>query len=79
MNLHRGKHGPDLLRAALLLADCAQSRTLAIVQTPRHGGQGTMIRRLQQTPASEHISAFLLASGRGTLRAHFGSVFFAYR
>jgi len=75
INMHRGKHGPDLLRAALLLADYAQSRTLAIVQTPRHGGQSTMIRRLQQTPSSEHVSAFLLASGRGTLRAHFGSVF----
>ena len=75
MNLHRGRHGPELLRAALLLADWAGSKTIAILQTPRHGGQGAMIRRLQQPPAAEHVEAFLLAGARGNLRAHFGSVF----
>jgi HEAT repeat protein len=75
INLHRGKHGPDLLRAALLLADWPGSRTLAIMQTPRHGGQSAMIRRLQQPPAAEHVEAFLLVASRGHLRAHFGSVF----
>jgi hypothetical protein len=75
INLHRGKHGQDLLRAALLLADWAGSKTLAILQTARHGGQSAMIRRLQQPPASEHVEAFLLAGARGSLRAHFASVF----
>src|SRR5258708_4371488 len=72
MNLHRGKHGQDLLRAALLLADWPGSRTLAIMQTARHGGQSAMIRRLQQPPHSEHVEAFLLVASRGHLRAHFG-------
>ncbi|HEY8746401.1 MAG TPA: HEAT repeat domain-containing protein, partial [Tepidisphaeraceae bacterium] len=75
INLHRGKHGPDLLRAALLLADWPGSKTLAIMQTARHGGQSAMIRRLQQPPNSEHVEAFLLVASRGHLRAHFGSVF----
>ena len=64
INLHRGKHGPDLLRAALLLADWAGSKTLAILQTARHGGQSAMLRRLQQPPASEHVEAFLLVASR---------------
>jgi HEAT repeat protein len=75
INLHRGKHGQDLLRAALLLADWPGSKTLAIMQTARHGGQSAMIRRLQQPPHSEHVEAFLLVASRGHLRAHFGSVF----
>jgi HEAT repeat protein len=75
INLHRGRHSQDLLRAALLLADWAGSKTLAILQTARHGGQGAMLRRLQQPPASEHVEAFLLAGARGSLRAHFASVF----
>jgi HEAT repeat protein len=75
INLHRGKHAQDLLRAALLLADWAGSKTLAILQTARHGGQSAMIRRLQQPPASEHVEAYLLAGARGNLRAHFASVF----
>jgi HEAT repeat protein len=75
INLHRGRHSQDLLRAALLLADWAGSKTLAILQTARHGGQSAMLRRLQQPPASEHVEAFLLAGARGSLRAHFASVF----
>jgi hypothetical protein len=75
INVHRGKHGPDLLRAALLLGDWSGSKTLAILQTPRHGGQNIMVRRLQQPPDSEHVAAFLLGSTHGQLRSHFGNVF----
>jgi len=75
INVHRGKHGQDLLRAALLLADWPASKTLAILQTTRHGGQTAMLRRLQQPPESEHADAFLLAASHGHLRSHFGVVF----
>ncbi len=75
MDVHRGKHGPELLRAALLLADWPNSKTLAILQTTKHGGQTAMIRRLQQVPDSEHVGAFLLAASHASLRAHFGVVF----
>jgi len=75
MDVYRGKHGQDLLRAALLLCDWAGSRTLAILQTAKHGGQSPMVRRLQQPPASEHVEAFLLGASHGGLRSHFGIVF----
>lgn len=75
INLHRGKHGQELLRAALLLADWAGSKTLAILQTAKHGGQSPMVRRLQQPPESEHVEAFLLGASHGRLRSHFGVVF----
>jgi HEAT repeat protein len=75
INVHRGKHGQDLLRAALLLADWSGSKTLAILQTTKHGGQSLMVRRLQQPPDSEHVEAFLLGASHGQLRSHFGSVF----
>jgi HEAT repeat protein len=75
MDVHRGKHGPELLRAALLLADWPSSKTLAILQTTKHGGQTAMVRRLQQVPDSEHIEAFLLAASHASLRSHFGIVF----
>ena len=75
INVHRGKHGPDLLRAALLLADWPGSKTLAILHTTKHGGQSPMVRRLQQPPQSEHVPAFLLGATHGQLRSHFGSVF----
>jgi len=75
MDVHRGKHGPDLLRAALLLCDWPGSRTLAILHTAKHGGQSPMVRRLQQPPASEHVEAFLLGASHGQLRSHFGTVF----
>src|SRR4051812_30369908 len=39
MDVHRGKHGAELLRAALLLADSPGSKTLAILHTAKHGGQ----------------------------------------
>jgi HEAT repeat protein len=75
LDIHRGKHSPDLLRAALLLCDWPKSKTLAILQTPKHGGQSPMVRRLQQPPASEHVEAFLLGASHGQLRVHFGVVF----
>jgi HEAT repeat protein len=75
MDVHRGRHGQDLLRAALLLCDWPQSKTLAILQTAKHGGQSPMVRRLQQPPASEHVEAFLLGASHGQLRSHFGIVF----
>lgn len=75
INVHRGKHGAELLRAALLLADWAGSKTLAILHTTKHGGQSPMVRRLQQPPESEHVDAFLLGASHGQLRSHFGVVF----
>jgi HEAT repeat protein len=75
MDVHRGKHGPELLRAALLLCDWPGSKTLAILHTAKHGGQSPMVRRLQQPPASEHVEAFLLGASHGQLRSHFGNVF----
>lgn len=75
MDVHRGKHGADLLRAALLLCDWPGSKTLAILHTAKHGGQSPIVRRLQQPPASEHVEAFLLGASHGGLRSHFGVVF----
>src|SRR5206468_810545 len=39
MDVHRGKHGQELLRASLLLCDWTGSKTLGILQTTKHGGQ----------------------------------------
>ncbi len=75
MDVHRGKHGAELLRAAMLLCDHADSKTLAILHTAKHGGQSPMVRRMQQPPASEHVEAFLLGASHGQLRSHFGIVF----
>jgi hypothetical protein len=75
MDGHRGKHGPDLLRAGLLLCDGPGSKILAILNTAKHGGQSPMVRRLQQPPASEHVEAFLLGASHGGLRSHFGIAF----
>ncbi|HRK32674.1 MAG TPA: HEAT repeat domain-containing protein [Tepidisphaeraceae bacterium] len=75
IDVHRGKHGHDLLRAALLLADWPDSKTLAVLQAGRHGGQSPMIRRLQQPPAAEHVEGFLLAASHAQVRSHFGQVF----
>lgn len=75
LDVHRGKHGADLLRAALFLCDWPGSKTLAILHTAKHGGQSPMVRRLQQPPASEHVEAFLLGATHGGLRSHFGIVF----
>ncbi len=75
MDVHRGKHGQELLRAGLLLCDWAGSKMLAILHTSKHGGQSPMVRRLQQPPSSEHVEAFLLGASHGGLRSHFGIVF----
>src|SRR4051794_13783176 len=75
MDVHRGKHGQELLRAALLLCDWPGSKTLHILQTMKHAGQSPMVRRLQQPPASEHVEAFLLGASHGQLRSHFGIAF----
>jgi len=75
IDVHRGRHGQDLLRAALLLADSPESKTLTVLQTGRHGGQSPMIRRLQQPPAAEHVEAFLLAASHAQVRSLFGQVF----
>ena len=75
MDVHRGRHGPELLRAALLLSDSPGSKTMAILHTAKHGGQSPMVRRLQQPPAAEHVGAFLLGASHGQLRSHFGTVF----
>jgi HEAT repeat protein len=75
MDVHRGRHTQDLLRAALLLCDWPQSKTLAILQTTKHGGQSPMVRRLQQPPEAEQVDAFLLGASHGQLRLHFGAVF----
>jgi HEAT repeat protein len=75
LDVHRGKYSQDLLRAALLLCDGPQSKTLAILQTTKHGGQSPMVRRLQQPPEAEHVEAFLLGATHGQLRSHFGSIF----
>jgi len=75
MDVHRGRHGQDLLRAALLLCDWPGSKTLAILKTTKHGGQSAMVRRLQQPPASEHVEGFLLGATHGQLRSHFGVAF----
>lgn len=75
MDVHRGRHGQELLRAALLLCDWPGSKTLAILTTLKHGGQSPMVRRLQQPPTAEHVEAFLLGASHGQLRSHFGVVF----
>jgi HEAT repeat protein len=75
MDVHRGRHGQELLRAGLLLCDWPGSRTLAILNTHKHGGQSAMVRRLQQPPAAEHVDAFLLGASHAGLRSHFGAAF----
>jgi hypothetical protein len=75
LDLHRGKFVQDLVRAALLLADWPQSKTLAILQTAKHGGQSALVRRLQQAPTAENVESFLLGATHGQLRLHFGTVF----
>ena len=75
LDVHRGRHGQDLMRAALLLCDWPGSKTLAILKAAKHAGQSPMARRLQQPPASEHIEAFLLGASHAQLRSHFPSVF----
>ncbi len=71
----RSKHIQELLRAALLLCDHPQSKTLAILKSTRHGGQASMVRRLQQPPTSDSVEAFLLGASHGHLRTNFAMAF----
>ena len=76
MDVHRGRHGPDLLRAGLLLCDWPGSKTLAILNTSqawraKPDGPPAAADR----PLSEHVEAFLLAVSHGQLRSHFGTSF----
>jgi HEAT repeat protein len=75
MDVHRGKHGQDLSRAGMLLCDWPGSKTLATLHTAKHGGQSSMVRKLQQPPSSEQVEAFLLGASHGQLRNHFGNAF----
>lgn len=75
LDLSRGRHGPELLNAALVLADWPASKTLAILQTAKHGGQTPMIRRLEQPPSGQTVGAFLLAASHCQLRNFFAPVF----
>ncbi len=75
LDLHRGKHAAELVRAALLVSDWPGSKTLGILQTAKHGGQSPLVRRLQQPPNSEGVEAFLLGATHGHLRSHFGITF----
>lgn len=75
LDVHRGRYGQELLRAALLLMDSPLSLLLSVLSTPKHGGQTAMVRRLQQPPDSEHVEAFLLGATHGGLRSHFGIIF----
>lgn len=75
LDVHRGRHSQDLLRAALLVCNWPGSKTLGILHTAKHGGQSPMVRRLQQAPAAEHVEAFLLGATHGQLRLHFGTAF----
>lgn len=75
MDLHRGRHGSELLKASLLLCDSPASKTLGILASVRHGGQGMMVRKLQQTPETDHVEAFLQGASHGQLRVQFGTAF----
>ena len=75
LDVHRGKHSQELMRAAILLCDSTSSRIFQILATPKHTGQTPMVRRLQQPPASENVAAILLGASRGHLRSHFGTAF----
>jgi HEAT repeat protein len=75
IEVNRGRFSSELVKAALLLADSPNSLTFAILNIPKHGGQPTMIRRLQQPPDSEWVEAFLLAASHASVRSTFGMVF----
>jgi HEAT repeat protein len=75
LQLHRGQRQQELLGAALMLCDSAQSGAMRILTTAKHGGQTPMLRRIQQVPEPEHVAAFLLGATHGGLRATFGVTF----
>jgi HEAT repeat protein len=75
LELHRGSRQQELMHAALMLCDSAQSSSIAILTTAKHAGQAAMLRRIQQSPEPEHVSAWLLGATHGALRAGFGVAF----
>jgi HEAT repeat protein len=75
LDVHRGSHGTELVRAALLLCDNAESKTLGILKLSKHGGQASLVRRMQQPPSAEHVEAFFLGATHGQLRNNFGNAF----
>lgn len=75
LELHRGAVQQDLIHAALLLCDHAESPAMKVLSTSRHAGQTALIRKIQQTPEADHVTAFLLGATHNHLRAHFGVTF----
>ncbi|MFT3786998.1 MAG: HEAT repeat domain-containing protein [Tepidisphaeraceae bacterium] len=75
LELHRGSRQQELLHAALMLCDSADSVCIKILTTAKHGGQTPMLRKIQQVPEPEHVPAFLLGATHGGLRATFGVTF----
>lgn len=79
MEVYRGPKSQDVVRAALLLTDSMQSRTLVVLgQTRSGGGNGVvspLVKRLQQAPDAEHVDAFLIGATRGELRSQFAASF----
>lgn len=75
LELHRGSVQQDLVQAAMLLCDHADAPAMRVLSTSRHAGQTAMIRKVQQSPDPEHVTAFLLGATHNHLRAHFGVTF----
>lgn len=75
LELHRGGVQQDLIQAAMLLCDHAEAPLMRVLSTSRHAGQTAMIRKIQQAPEPEHVTAFLLGATHNHLRAHFGVTF----
>lgn len=75
VELHRGGVQQDLIHAAMLLCDHAESPAMKVISTSRHAGQTAMIRKIQQAPEADHVTAFLLGATHNHLRAHFGVTF----
>ncbi len=75
LELHRGPVQQDLIHAAMLLCDHAESPAMKVLSTSRHAGQTAMIRKIQQAPEADHVTAFLLGATHNHLRAHFGVTF----
>jgi HEAT repeat protein len=75
LELHRGSVQQDLIQAAMLLCDHAEAPVMRVLSTSRHAGQTAMIRKIQQAPEPDHVTAFLLGATHNHLRAHFGVTF----
>lgn len=75
LELHRGSVLQELIYAAMLLCDHADAPSMRVLSTSRHAGQTAMIRKIQQAPEADHVTAFLLGATHNHLRAHFGVTF----